>query len=263
MQRTPNEGIIISVMKIHELKYSCTNTYLIEGSRGMLLFDTGLKGSFGDFCACMGELKIPVQDVDCILISHYHPDHMGIASEIAAYGPVILVTDVQDASSLECGPDKIQRVDLPDGRDYLKGLGIDGQIIHTPGHSDDSISLCLDTGEIFVGDLNPLYELELHKGTMIEDSWKRLLELSPKTVYYGHAKTAVLKHEAADPAVDTDLYRLTVKITKLIDKGADIEKIEKKTGADAAFIEDVARMYLTHRDISVMGILDRIESRRS
>ena len=37
------------------------------------------------------------------------------------------------------------------------------------------------------------------------------------------------------------------------------EKIRKKTGADAEFIEDVIRMYLTHKDVGVQGILDRIE----
>ena len=31
------------------------------------------------------------------------------------------------------------------------------------------------------------------------------------------------------------------------------------TGADKVFVEDVARMYLTHQNISVQGILDRIE----
>ncbi len=67
-------------------------------------------------------------------------------------------------------------------------MGIGGEVIHTRGHSDDSISLYIDTGELFVGDLNPLYELELHKGTQIEDSWNRLMKLNPKKVYYGHAK---------------------------------------------------------------------------
>ena len=37
-----------------------------------------------------------------------------------------------------------------------------------------------------------------------------------------------------------------------------IEDIGRATGADKAFVEDVARMYLTHQNISVQGILDRI-----
>ena len=58
--------------------------------------------------------------------------------------------------------------------EFLSRLGIKGKVIHTPGHSDDSISLILDDGAAFVGDLNPLYELELHRGTEIEKSWNRI-----------------------------------------------------------------------------------------
>ena len=35
--------------------------------------------------------------------------------------------------------------------------------------------------------------------------------------------------------------------------------IARKTGADPVFVQDVARMYLTHQNVGVQGILDRIE----
>ena len=35
----------------------------------------------------------------------------------------------------------------------LYGVGIQGEIIETPGHSDDSVSLVLDSGLAFIGDL--------------------------------------------------------------------------------------------------------------
>ena len=38
-----------------------------------------------------------------------------------------------------------------------------------------------------------------------------------------------------------------------------LTKIVKKTGADPQFTEDVSRMYLTHQNVGVQGILDRIE----
>ena len=47
-------------MKIHALEYSNTNTYLIEGDSGILLFDTGWAGTFPAFCKAVGELAIPV-----------------------------------------------------------------------------------------------------------------------------------------------------------------------------------------------------------
>ena len=266
---------------IYELHYASTNTYLIEGARGRLLFDTGWAGTFDTFCRAMGELRIPVQSIDTILISHYHPDHMGIAQEIADRGAVIAAADVQ-RSYIHAADDvftkdakvhfqpiddaKIRWITPAESREFLAELGIDGEIIVTPGHSEDSISLALDDGSLFVGDLNPLYELELHEGTTIAESWSKLLARKPRTVYYGHAKTAILgdanmkSGEAAPQQLSsTDRYILVAAIMKGIDKGWDIAKIRKKTGADEGFIEDVMRMYLTHQNIGVQGILDRIE----
>ena len=54
-------------------------------------------------------------------------------------------------------------------------------------------------------------------------------------------------------------YALVKRIMKYIDRGYPIDKIQKKTKSDRGFIEDVTRMYLTHQNVSVQGILDRIE----
>jgi endoribonuclease LACTB2 len=40
-----------------------------------------------------------------------------------------------------------------DSREFLSRLGMEGEIIPTPGHSDDSVSLILDEGMAFTGDL--------------------------------------------------------------------------------------------------------------
>ena len=259
-------------MNIHELRYSNTNTYLIEGRNGKLLFDTGWAGTFPPFCRSMGKLGIPVQGIDYICLSHFHPDHMGIAQEIADLGPVIVVFDVQrsfvhsadeifekegNKAFRPIVDEKVRFMKTEDSRAFLSELGIDGEIIHTPGHSDDSISLVLDDGMLFVGDLNPLYELELHRGTQIEASWNRLLSFNPHTVYYGHAKTADMR--SAGRIKTDDRFELVSKIMAYTDKGINIDKIQRKTGADKSFIEDVIRMYLTHQNIGVQGILDRIE----
>lgn len=268
------------IMKVHELKYSNTNTYLIEGESGRLLFDTGWAGTFPAFCHALGQIDVPLQSIDYILISHYHPDHMGIAQEIMEKGPALLLPDVQadylhaadavfakegNSEFIPIDDKKACRISLNESPAILKKLGLAGKILHTPGHSNDSISLFFESGELFVGDLNPLYELELHAGTETEESWKKLLALKPKIVYYGHAKTARMGDDVAAPitdipeAGDSDLYALISRIITLTDKGCDINKIHKKTGADEQFIQDVMRMYLTHTDISVQGILDRIE----
>ncbi len=261
-------------MKIYELHYSKTNTYLIKGDTGVLLFDTGWAGSFPDFCRSLKETGIAVKDIGCIMISHFHPDHMGIAQEIANEGATILVADVQKEfihnsdeifarenkyRFIPIDDEKIRLFSVDKSRDILKEMGITGEVFHTPGHSEDSISLMLDDGSLFVGDLNPLYELELHKGTQIEESWNKLLARNPRKIYYGHAKTAEINTVTEKPLPDKDMYDLVSRIMKMTDKGCDVNRIAKKTGADNEFIQDVLRMYLTHQNVGVQGILDRIE----
>ena len=82
-------------MNVIELHYSNTNTYLIKGGKGYLLFDTGWAGTFPDFCRSLGKSGVKLTDIAMILISHYHPDHMGIAQEIADSGPGIVACDFQ------------------------------------------------------------------------------------------------------------------------------------------------------------------------
>ena len=77
------------------IKYCTTNTYLIKGTNGSLMFDTGWAGTTAAFTKAMGEQGEKVQDITYILISHFHPDHMGIAQDISDMGPAILVADVQ------------------------------------------------------------------------------------------------------------------------------------------------------------------------
>ena len=165
---------------------------------------------------------------------------------------------------------KIRLLNLCDSRNFLSELGIDGEIIATPGHSDDGISLCLDDGTFFVGDLNPLYEFEMHHGTRIGKSWKHLLARHPKVICYGHAKTAVIdvhsdehdnvKEETGNDCQDYE-YALVKRIMKYTDKGYSAEKIQRKTNASIEWVRGAMRMYLTHKNISVQGIMDRMEIR--
>ena len=283
---------------IFELHYSKTNTYLIEGSKKTILFDTGWAGSFGEFERELHRNKKSVADIDYILMSHYHPDHCGLAQEIADKGAVILAADVQAAffhyadavyekegnkSFMPVKDSKVKVISCAESREFLSAVGIDGELLYTPGHSDDSITLILDEGSAFVGDLNPLYELELHKGTQIEDSWNLIFSHNPKTLYYGHAK----KHRMDEADEKTseerkpektqkvsffsklfgrsqkkevdETYTLVSDIMSMIDSGTNIDRICKITGADRVLVEDINRMYLTHPGVSVQGILDRIE----
>jgi glyoxylase-like metal-dependent hydrolase (beta-lactamase superfamily II) len=66
-------------------------------------------------------------------------------------------------------------------------LGLSGEIILTPGHSDDSVSLILDEGFVFTGDLPPIFVLP-ESDTVSRASWDRIRKHPIKTIFPGHGK---------------------------------------------------------------------------
>lgn len=283
---------------IYELHYDNTNTYIISGTKGMIMFDTGWAGTFMKMCKALGEQKLKLMDIKYLVISHFHPDHMGLAGELAQQGITVVVLENQKDfvhaadyvferdkrfAYVPVNDDHVKHLSFEESRAFLQELGIDGEIIPTPGHSDDSVSLMLDSGDIFVGDLYPLYELEVHDESGVQESWSRILASKPKRIFYGHAKTAVLSEmtgngETEENAVaganikadsverksgsvqkNAELHDTVQKIMHLIDKGMSIDKIATKLDVNKDFVSDVCRMYLTHRNVGVQGILDRIE----
>ena len=181
------------------LKYGNTNCYYIEGKNGTVLLDTDWAGTLQLFYSKIKELNI--KSIDYLLITHYHPDHMGIAQDIVEnMNAKLLVVDVQQdyihSSDKIFENDKNIRfkpiitkpiiISCEQSRKFLNELGIDGEIIYTPGHSDDSISLILDKGIAFVGDLYDLNSAAAFNDEKITDSWERILSHNISKICYGH-----------------------------------------------------------------------------
>ncbi|HAJ26940.1 MAG TPA: hypothetical protein DCG53_06795 [Syntrophus sp. (in: bacteria)] len=86
---------------------------------------------------------------------------------------------------------------LDEGEFSLAAYGIPGRIIYTPGHSMGSVSVLLDTGEAFVGDLamnkfplclSPGLPILAENMQQVKESWKMLLDKGVKTIYPAHGK---------------------------------------------------------------------------
>ncbi|MHB1416369.1 MAG: MBL fold metallo-hydrolase [Chloroflexota bacterium] len=94
------------------------------------------------------------------------------------------------ASGSPCPPDIVV-----DDERSLAHFGVQGRAIHTPGHSAGSLTLLLDSGEAFVGDLCAKYPL-IGGGSYVpffgDDretvyrSWERLLAAGATCIYPGH-----------------------------------------------------------------------------
>jgi ribonuclease/clavin/mitogillin len=72
------------------------------------------------------------------------------------------------------------------GRGHLARLGIEGGFVHTPGHSDDSVSLVFDDGSAFTGDLTWPALVGPENADTVAASWDVLRSAGAKRVYAGH-----------------------------------------------------------------------------
>ena len=184
---------------IQLLKYGNTNCFYIKGKNGSILVDTDWVGTLQLFYRKIKELDI--KNINYILITHYHPDHMGIAQDIIEnMNAKLLVIDVQKDyihysdkifekdKNIDFKPINTEPVIIScdESRKFLKELGIDGEIIHIPGHSEDSISIILDDGIAIVGDLYDLNSAKIFNDERINNSWNKILSHNISKIYYGH-----------------------------------------------------------------------------
>ena len=87
---------------------------------------------------------------------------------------------------------KVCYLSCADSRSLFSEIGIDGEVIHTVGHSDDSVSIILDEGIAIVGDLYPLHTISAYNDKRLEESWNSILSHHIKEIHYGHFKEEYL-----------------------------------------------------------------------
>ena len=196
---------------MEKLKYGNTNTFYLKGKKGGLLIDTDYAGTLSYFFKEIKLHRIDIKDITYVLATHYHPDHIGLVSELQKLGIKLLVIDVQidyihfsdkiffRDSRLQYKPidDKFTKIIKYDNsRNFLLEMGIIGEIIHTPSHSIDSISIILDNGKCIVGDLDPINYLSAYSDNeSLKNDWKKILDFNPKKIFYAHAKEKNLDAE--------------------------------------------------------------------
>lgn len=71
-----------------------------------------------------------------------------------------------------------------ESRGVLERIGIAGEILPTPGHSPDSVSLLLDDGSAFTGDLGPAFTDD--EADPVASGWRLLSERGMRRIYPAH-----------------------------------------------------------------------------
>jgi hydroxyacylglutathione hydrolase len=171
--------------------------------------------------------RLPVRpdEIKLMLITHAHFDHIGAVQSIQNLTGAKVALHTRDKERLEQNAMPLPPGVTPWGRIMLallarmvphlailpfkidlalgdEGLplveyGVSGRVVYTPGHTSGSVSILLDSGEAFVGDLAmnalplrltpglPIFAEDLPQ---VKESWKKLLNLGAKTVYPSHGK---------------------------------------------------------------------------
>ena len=185
------------------LKYGNTNTFYIPGKSGGLLIDTDYAGTLQAFFRALKTNHLELNDISYILLTHCHPDHIGLIGELQHLGVKPLLVDIQLATvhfpDEIFGRDKHLRyapidekqatiISCDESREFLRSIGIEGEIISTPSHSEDSVSVILDCGDCFVGDLEPYEYLNGYENNLqLQKDWSLILSRNPKRILYAHA----------------------------------------------------------------------------
>jgi glyoxylase-like metal-dependent hydrolase (beta-lactamase superfamily II) len=177
--------------------YRSTHYWVVSAGTSRLLVDIGWPGTLGTMKANLERMGVPLAELRYALATHYHIDHAGLAEELKREGVPLLVVDVQVEAIpkmkaatkpadhyLEITMDGNVTIACADSRRLLAGIGIAGEILHTPGHSDHCVTLLLDDGSAFTGDLTP--EMLAFDDPVALASWRLLRERGAKRVFPGH-----------------------------------------------------------------------------
>ena len=216
----------------YALNLGITTSYLLACTGGYLLIDTGFPKDYPKFLRQLAKNDVEMNSIKYILLTHNHDDHVGFAARLKdetgarcivhrnALTPLregnmdeegirplngiisVLGTLHQVITRRDCRFEPLFLTDRDfviddDEPHLLPRIGIDAEILCTPGHSTDSISVITSSGKAFCGDaamnyLNfagcrhrPIY---LTDEQLVFASWRKMLERGAKIFYPAHGK---------------------------------------------------------------------------
>lgn len=177
-----------------------TYATLLVGDK-VVLVDSGVSYHYPDLQELVAEAGVKISDISMVINTHCHPDHAGGNYALRKANPSIiflahekgkpLIEDIDSQYkirpvpgfyNLMGGPVPIDHC-LEDGEELNVGFPV--KVIHTPGHSPDSISLYLPQDDILIcGDSIP-YDRDVpiyDDLDTFKDSLKKMAPLKPRYI---------------------------------------------------------------------------------
>lgn len=207
---------------IYPIPMGFDTIYVVRG-KGVILIDGGDPKKIEKLKKGVKMAGIKPEEVQLIILTHGHWDHIGSAKDIQDWTGAKVMLHRGDMHFLDdtvpSQPPgltlwgkiciafikvytrfvRIPRftVDIVAGDEgiSLEDYGIPGKVVYTPGHSWGSVSVLLDSGEVFVGDLAMnMFPLRLSPGLpifgddilLVKKSWQTLLDMGARQVYPAH-----------------------------------------------------------------------------
>jgi glyoxylase-like metal-dependent hydrolase (beta-lactamase superfamily II) len=149
---------------VHRLGNEMVNFYVVEADGGLVLIDAGLPAFYDELESFLRSRGRTVAEIDALLLTHAHGDHIGIAERVRGEGVTVRIheADAEQARTGKLHPREggmlryfrygatwrllamgmrsggLKRVKVAEVTPLAEGeLDLPGrpQVIHTPGHS--------------------------------------------------------------------------------------------------------------------------------
>ena len=174
------------------------NAFLIDGDKKILV-DPGHYHLFGHVRDDLSKLSLSPKDIDFVIITHGHPDHMEGVKLFAETSTLIAMHATEMDFIKRVAPhygDSLgitgfePQILLHEGNVHIGNLTLD--VIHTPGHSPGSICLywpdkkALFTGDVVFNQGVGRTDLPGGNGEDLKKSNKRISHLSVDYLLPGH-----------------------------------------------------------------------------
>jgi glyoxylase-like metal-dependent hydrolase (beta-lactamase superfamily II) len=176
------------------------NTYLVNGTKKVLV-DPGHYRLFGHVRDHLSNLSLTTEDIDVVIVTHAHPDHMEGVMVFADTRTLIAVPKGEMDFIREMAPlygdtfglaDFDPEVLLREGTLHVGDMTF--HVIDSPGHSPGSICLYWPEEKVlFTGDLVfsrgvGRTDLPGGSGEMLKESIKRISEFPVEVLLPGHGE---------------------------------------------------------------------------
>lgn len=209
-------------MDIYVIPGLIATCFLIEQGSKLFLIDTGFLGFEKKILSKIRRIGRKPSDLKLIVLTHDHIDHFGGLPDVYKKSQALVGCHELDGQGVKEGSKEISppvnragkmlealtkfsrpfiktrgvapHVHLRDEMS-LKEFGLAAKIIHTPGHTKGHISVLLEDGSAFTGDLvmgKTVVNKKPSLGSFAENlkdvcrSWSKLLKSGAKMIYPAH-----------------------------------------------------------------------------